>query len=267
MDTSLFEPTLETPLRLFTQSPYPQFEYIISEKPYPYCANQSLFSSLRIGGYQPSFRDITPEIVLNYTYQQTAILKYNNPKTYTPQLALATLFIIFGWGSDNPLSMIAPSTIEQIVNEIDMSDNVEDIIDMNHKQFWYADGIMKPIRFQDEKWGEYTLRVRALKANARKRYNDRNAAVQITEASLFLKGTNGNIIPTPTQLEAETQFQARKIREITAENKVWQTKSSYTLSQYRKVKQLFPDKTQKEIADIMQVSIPTIKKLAQKQKK
>ena len=85
---------LDTGVRLFTQTPYPEFDYIVTPNYYKYCASQSLFSYLRKGNFWLKWVDVTADQVLRYVEEQAAILRYNNPDI-TSSICLVTLYRVF----------------------------------------------------------------------------------------------------------------------------------------------------------------------------
>ena len=251
---------LDTGVRLFTQTPYPEFDYIVTPNYYKYCASQSLFSYLRKGNFWLKWVDVTADQVLRYVEEQAAILRYNNPDI-TSSICLVTLYRLFGWGSENPLDKVATQTVENIVNLIYSVEDVEDIINMQIKNVWYSDRIMKPIRFQGETWKDYAERIRVGKVKCRTEYKNFEAKSILEEESFSFQLSAGGVIPTPQILNERTEIPVRKIKEVTEENVVWQTKTNMHLQSVSKLKELNPNITQREIAEFLGVTERQVRKI------
>ena len=251
---------LDIGVRLFTQTPYPEFDYIVTPNYYNYCANQSLYSYLRKTNFWLKWVDVTPNLVLRYVEEQVAVLKYNN-KNLTSTECIVTLLKIFRWGSENPADKIAHDTIIGIVNTILEVDNIEDIIDMQVKNVWYSDRIMKPIRNQGETWLQYVERIRSGKIRCRVQYKNFEAKSIIEEESNTLQLNSGGIIPTAQILNKRTEIPVRKIKEVTEEDIVWQTKTKMHLQTIQKLKEQNPNITQLEIAEFLGVTDRQVRKM------
>lgn len=257
------EMDLNTPLRLFTQSPNPDQDCIVLMSPKPYCANTSLFSYTKGENFHFKFVEVSADAVLEYIYAQAAILKYNNPNTYEPIPALMSLYKIFNWGSEDPLTFIATDTLHEIVHTIHAIDNVDDLIPFQNKSLWYADYIMKPIRYLDETWRDYSKRITALKAAARKKLRTITDKSILEDASLQFKVQNSTL-PTPKHLSEDTNISARRIRQVTKEDVIWQNKRNYTISKVQSLKRLLPNITNAQLSELSGIPVGTLKKISQK---
>ncbi|WP_428743129.1 hypothetical protein [Tenacibaculum sp.] len=262
LDTSIV-----TSLRLFTQSPYPEFDYIITPVDYKYCANQSLFSFAKGFNYKFSWIDITPAMALDFVYVQTCILIFNNPNNTDSTQFLTTLDKIFKWGTEDPYEKIAYETVAEVVEAVLWADNYLEILEdkgydyvIYDKSLWYADHIMKPSRFQDETWKEYSNRIRRLKAEARGSYKNLEARARIMDKSRELKSNDLGIAPTPQTLNTVTKYDIRIIKEVTEKGVVWQDKTMYNKMKYLKLKSLYPNYTQEELSEMMNISLRTLQR-------
>lgn len=247
-------------LRLFTSTPYPEFDYIVTPVSHPYCGNQSLFTYLRKNNFWLKWLDVTPTQVLDYTREQIAILIYNNPSASRTEILL-TLLKIFRWGSENPLDKIAYDTVVETLNLVLGIDNIEDIIQLTYKNVWYSDIIMKPIRIQGETWKQYTERLRAGKVRARTKYKNQEAEAIVKEESLTLQSNSGGIIPTPQMLNSLTEIPVRKIKEVAEEDIYWQTKTKMNLQVISKILEADPNIKQKDIAEVLGVTERQVRKI------
>jgi hypothetical protein len=251
---------LDTGVRLFTQTPYPEFDYIVTPNYYKYCANQSLYSYLRRTNFWLKWVDVTPDLVLRYVEEQTAILRYNNQDLNKTE-CLFTLLKLFKWGSEDPLQKIALDTVDRTVSMVFGTDDVEDIIDMQVKNVWYSDRIMKPIRYQEETWLQYVERIRAGKIRCRVQYKNFEAKSILQEESNSIQQNSGGIIPTAQILNQRTEIPVRKIKEVTEEDIVWQTKTKMHLQTIQKLKEQNPNITQLEIAEFLGVTDRQVRKM------
>ena len=251
---------LDTGLRLFTETPYPEFDYIVTPREYEFCANQSLFAYLRKECYWIKWVEVSADQVLGYITEQIAILRYNNPDIEKKEI-FYTLVKVLRWGSENALDKIAYDTIITTLNDIMSIDNYEDIINFTHKSVWYSDIIMKPVRFQGETWKEYTERLRVGKVHARSKFKNMEAKSIVEEESYTLQSNSGGIIPTAQILNKLTEIPVRKIREVTLEDIVWQSKSNMNVQIIRHLKRKNENITQAEIAEVLGVTDRQVRKI------
>jgi len=251
---------LITGLRLFTRTPYPEFDYVVTPNKYPYCANQSLYSYLRKSNFWLKWVDVTPDLVLGYVTEQIAILRYNNPDADKND-TLMTFLMMTRWGSENALDKIAYDTVLATLNTVYEVDNYDDIINMTYKSVWYSDNIMKPPRIQGETWKEYVERLRKGKIAARSRFKNMEAKSIIEEESLTLQSNSGGVIPTPQMLNNLTEIPVRKIKEVTEEDRVWQTKTKMNIQIIKNLKKTRPEITQNEISEVLGISTRQVRKI------
>jgi len=251
---------LSVGLRLFTQSPYPEFDYIVTPVEHEFCANQSLFTYLRRGNYWLKWLDVSADQVLEYVVEQISILRYNNPKASKAEVLLI-LSKIFRWGSENPIGKIAFDTISSTLNELYSVDNYQDIINYTYKTVWYSDRVMKPIRIQGESWKEYTERLRQTKVKARVTYRNQEAQAIVNEESNTYQVERGGIIPTPQILFALTEIPVRKIREVSEEDIIWQSKTKMNMQIIRSFQLMDPSITQLEIAEALGMTDRQVRKI------
>ena len=249
-----------TGLRLFTETPYPEFDYVVTPNKYANCANQSLYTYLRKTHFWLKWIDVTPDLVLGYVTEQIAILRYNNPKA-DKNAVLMTFLMITKWGSENPLDKIAYDTVLATLNTVYEIDNYEDVINMTYKNVWYSDRIMKPPRLQGETWKEYVERLRKGKIAARSKFKNMEAKSIIEEESLTLQSNSGGIIPTPQILNNLTEIPVRKIKEVTEEDRIWQTKTKMNIQIIKNLKKARPEITQKEIAEVLGITDRQVRKI------
>ena len=251
---------IDTGLRLFTETPYPEFDYIVTPMPYEYCGNQSLFAYLRRDNYWLKWVEVTPDKVLEYVTEQIAILRYNNPEATKSQVLIA-LHKIFRWGTENPLDKIAYETLEATLSTVFEIDNYEDIINMTEKNVWYSDRIMKPPRILGETWKEYTERLRQGKVKARSQFKNMEARFIVEEESFTFQDSSGGVIPTPQILNKLTEIPVRKIKEVSEEDRVWQTKTKMNLQIICNLRKSNPNITQKDMAEILGMTDRQVRKL------
>jgi hypothetical protein len=262
MSTTLRDETLNTDLRLFTQSPYPEFDYIVTPKPYPFCANSSLYASIRGTNYGFKQIEVYADDVLAYVEEQIAILMYNNPNCRNIAQIEETLLKIFRWGTENPLDRIAYDTVASSVRLMVSIDNIEDAISsIREKDVWYSDRVMKPDKFWEESWKQYTERIRLGKTKVRSTAKNKEHVAIITEESyMFQQATNG-VLPTPQILNQLTNSSVRKIKELTEEDKVWQTKTNMHIQKMTQIREINPKITQKELAGILSTTSRNIRNI------
>ena len=248
--------------RLFTQTPYPEFDYIVTNQPYEFCANESLYTYLRKSNYWLKWVDVTPDLVLGYVREQIAILRFNN-MNITRLDCIETLLRVFKWGSENPLDKIAFDTVLDTIDLVLEIDNFEDLITFTEKYVWYSDRIMKPMRIQGETWLQYTERIRAGKIRVKTETKNYEAKRILEEESYSIQGVSNGIIPTPQTLNQRTEIPVRKIKEVSEENKIWQTKTNQHLQKLQKIKESGLQLTQKELALELGITDRQIRKIIQ----
>ena len=260
LDYNPEENYIDSGLRLFTQTPYPEFDYVVTPNRYAYCANQSLYSYLRKENFWLKWVDVTPDLVLGYVTEQLAILRYNNPEESKTNV-LMTFLKMTRWGSENPFDKIAYETVLATLNTIYEVDNYEDIINMNYKNVWYSDIIMKPPRIQGETWKEYVERLRVGKINARSKFKNMEARAIIEEESITLQSNSGGVIPTPQMLNNLTEIPVRKIKEVTEEDRIWQTKTKMNIQIVKNLRKTNPKITQTKISEVLGMSTRQVRNI------
>ena len=99
------------------------------------------------------------------------------------------------------------------------------------------------------------------KNRRRIQYKNFEAKSIIEEESNTLQLNSGGIIPTAQILNKRTEIPVRKIKEVTEEDIVWQTKTKMHLQTIQKLKEQNPNITQLEIAEFLGVTDRQVRKM------
>lgn len=229
-----------------TRSPYPELPCYISPMPLMSARNDSSYLSMNA-----PISDIQ-----YYLEQQVLRLKYNNPN-HTPFMVEAVITTrIAYWRCNDVLRRDAyylGELLHSIIEECFGENCTSTIEYFDITKYWYSDEIMQMSADGSKSSERYKAKLEARRAVISEGYKD-----DFRVATHEYKADNFNVLPTVKILSNNTG-RSREIINVHGKEFII-SQLDNTKQRVQKVREFYPELTQKKVAEILAVSLVTVKR-------